>query len=229
MKILNKLTQSCVVVASLATATLGLGSCGDALHEHLEPCPSGVTLRFVFDYNMEFANAFPSQVDCLTLLVYDASGHYVTSVSETSEVLADENWRMTIDLPAGEYSFIAYGGLECRESSFHFVTTPSEGSLLTDLEVEMDARCINANPGVDLHPLFYGSLDLSLPKEALTYTEATLYMMRDTHELRILLQNVNGRPVNVDDYTFSITADNTLFNWENELLPTAQGITYSPW
>ncbi|MDE5880293.1 MAG: FimB/Mfa2 family fimbrial subunit, partial [Muribaculaceae bacterium] len=25
------------------------------------------------------------------------------------------------------------------------------------------------------------------------------------------------------------TADNTLFNWENELLPTAQGITYSPW
>ncbi len=229
MKILNKLTQSCVVMASLAITTLGLTSCGDIFHEHLEACPSGVCLRFVFDYNMEFANAFPSQVDCLTLLVYDASGNYVTKVTETTDVLADENWRMTIDLPAGEYSFIAYGGMECRESSFHFVETPTDGSLISELEVEMDSRCINANPGVDLHPLFYGDLNLSLAPEALTYTEATLYMMRDTHDIRILLQNVNGRPVNVEDYNFSITADNTLFNWQNNLLPTAKGITYSPW
>ncbi len=32
----------------------------------LDPCPdAAVNLRFVYEYNMEFANAFHNQVDCL--------------------------------------------------------------------------------------------------------------------------------------------------------------------
>lgn len=67
------------VLAALMTASFS--SC-ESIYEDLEACPHGVSLRFVYDYNMEFANAFPSKVDCLTLLVYDSEGNYVTTITE---------------------------------------------------------------------------------------------------------------------------------------------------
>lgn len=216
-------------MALAAVSMAGMAGCG-AINDDLPPCPEGVNLRFVFDYNMEFANAFPSQVDCLTLLVYDAAGNYVTTRTETSSVLADEDWRMTIDLPAGQtYHFVAYGGMECEKSTFHFVTPPAAGSTLAQLGVDMNALCVDANPGVDLHPLFFGDLDLNVPKGALDYTAGTVYMMRDTNTIRILLQNVDGTPCLASDYDFAITANNTSLAYNNDVVPTAAGNTYYPY
>ena len=224
----NKFFNTIMGAAAFAASVIGLSSC-DAIYDDLEPCPEGVALRFVFDYNMEFANAFPSQVDCLTLLVYDAAGNYITTRTETTEVLADEDWRMVIDLPAGEtYHFVAYGGLECQKSTFSFVNAPAAGSTLQQLQVSMNADCIGANPGKELHPLFFGALDMAVPEGALDYTAGTVYMMRDTNTLRILLQNVDGTPCNPDDFTFSITDDNTLLSYDNSVIETT-GTTYSPY
>lgn len=227
--ILRKIGRMVMAAAALATSAMALQSCQGLVYDDLDPCPQGARLRFVYDYNMEFANAFPAQVDCLTLLVYDAAGNYVKTITETSNVLADENWRMTIDLPAGRYSFVAYGGLACDKPSFHFVETPAAGSRLNTLEVAMNDNCIDADPGVDLHPLFYGNLDLSIPANSMDYVDATLYMLRDTNSIRILLQNVDGTPVNPDDFVFEIDANNTLMAWNNDVIPTSTGITYSPW
>ncbi len=221
--------KSLMGAAIAAASVMGLTGCG-AINDDLPPCPEGVNLRFVFDYNMEFANAFPSQVDCLTLLVYDDKGNYITTRTETTSVLADENWRMTLDLPAGQtYHFVAYGGMECSKSTFHFVTTPAAGSTLAQLGVDMDANCVDANPGVDLHPLFFGDLDLTVPKGALDYTAGTVYMMRDTNTIRILLQNVDGSPCLASEFEFSITANNTSLAYNNAVIPTAAGNTYFPY
>lgn len=54
----------------IASISIALPSC-EKLYEDLDPCPHGVSLRFIYDYNMEWANAFPKQVDCLTLYIYD--------------------------------------------------------------------------------------------------------------------------------------------------------------
>ena len=225
----NKFFRTIIGAAAFAASMTGFTSC-DAFKEDLPPCPEGVALRFVFDYNMEFANAVPSQVDCLTLLVYDAAGNYVTTRTETTSVLADENWRMNIDLPAGQtYHFVAYGGLECSQSTFSFVNTPAAGSSLNQLQVTMDADCIDADPGKDLHPLFFGDLDLAVPTGATDYTAGTVYMMRDTNTLRILLQNVDGTPCYASDFTFTLTDNNTLFNFDNNVIPTTDGIQYIPY
>lgn len=225
----NKFFKTVMGAVAFAASVAGLSSC-DAINEDLAPCPEGVSLRFVFDYNMEFANAFPSQVDCLTLLIYDADGNYITTRTETTQVLADENWRMVIDLPAGKtYHFVAYGGLECAKSTFGFVNTPAAGSTLQQLQVSMDADCIGADPGKELHPLFYGNLDMTVPAGALDYTAGTVYMMRDTNTLRILLQNVDGTPCNPDDFVFTVTDNNTLFSYDNSVIATPQGITYAPY
>lgn len=229
INIRRTISRSLAAVAVALAAAAGISSCS-AIKDELPPCPEGVKLRFVFDYNMEFANAFPSQVDCLTLLVYDQAGNFVTKRTETSSVLADENWRMTLDLPAGKtYTFVAYGGMACPDASFHFVTEPAAASPLSALQVSMNQNCIGADPGVNLHQLFYGNLDLTVPANALDYTEGTVYMMRDTNSIRILLQNLDGSPVIDTDFSFALTADNTLLSGAtNEIIPTST-TTYSPW
>lgn len=214
----------------MAMPAAALTSC-DHFDETLPECPQGLELRFVYDYNMEFANAFPSQVHCLSLFVYDGAGKYLMTRTETRpENLGDENWRMRLDLPAGDYRLLAYGGMDCGEASFEFNRIPAAGSMMQSLEVALKPSMLTKPEGKDLHPLFYGALDITVPpyKPDMTYTQGTVKMMKDTNNLRMLLANVDGTPVHGSDYTYEITADNTLFDYRNLLMDTPMS-TFYPW
>lgn len=176
---------------------------------------------------MEYANAFPSQVDCLTLLVYDKDGKYIDSYTAGKFQTSDENWRMEIDLPAGDYNLLAYGGIDCSDASFRFNTNPAE-ILMQNLEVCLPSDLIASPKGTDLHPLFYGALEVSVSEENTDYTDATVKMMKDTNNLRIILQNADGTAVNNQDFTFTVTADNFLFDYQNNIIPTIPAEFY-PW
>ena len=117
-----------LIVASM----LCMASC-DSIREDLPRCE--LWLEFVFDYNMEYANAFAKKVDCLTLLVYDENGNYVDTRIVTGTELQDENYRMKLDLKQGNYHFVAYGGLACNKSSFLMKYTPGEGTGYTDIPI----------------------------------------------------------------------------------------------
>lgn len=221
------LVKTLAVAAAFACSS-AFYSCKSVIEDDLPECAVGLELRFIYDYNMEFANAFPSQVDCLTVFIYDEEGKYVTTRTQSGDPLADESYRMTVDLDPGTYTVLAYGGMECGNSSFHF-TAPPSGTLLRDVEVEMNDNVRTSPEGTRLHPLFYGTVDATVESnETLEYQKVTVPMMKDTNNIRILLQNLNGEPLAGDDFTFSITDDNTLFNYANELIPDG-GITYCPW
>lgn len=227
MSILSK-TYGTLLALTLA-ASAALTSC-DIFNEDLPPCPQGLQLRFVYDYNMEFANAFPSQVDCLILLVYDKEGNYVRTETASRPETADENWRMTVDLPAGDYTLLAYGGMDQEHSSFRFNPTP-QNSTFSDLKVYLPTELLTHPRGTDLHPLFYGRAEVSVPETSTEYVQETIYMMKDTNDIRIVLLNENGQPADADEFVFTITDDNTLFNSMNELItaPERTETVYSPW
>ena len=219
-----KKTLSAALIAGTA---LAFSSC-DRIHEDLQPCPQGVRLRFVYDYNMEFANAFPSQVDCLTLFVYDSEGNYVTTRSNIPQSdLSDENWRMTVDLAPGSYSVIAYGGMDCNQSSFSFTSSPSEIKM-DQLEVKLNSNCLTQPVGTCLHPLFYGRQEVVVEQSDLDYREYTVAMMKDTNNLRIMLQQSDGTTIDEADFDFKVVDDNTLMAWNNDVIPTAK-VEYCPW
>lgn len=231
MKFFNRNIRNRLLGAifAIAPALAALSSCSGLINDDLDPCPEGLRLRFVYDYNMEFANAFPSQVSCLTVLIYDSEGKYLETRTVTdTELLSDENWRMDVDLPEGKYRLLAYGGMACSEASFHFVTTPAAGTSMQGVEVALNSSIMQASTGTQLHHLFYGALDVEVNASAMAYQDYTVEMMKDTNNIRILLQNVDGQPVNEADYNFAITDDNTLLAWDNN--PIANGtFTYLPW
>ncbi|WP_294631033.1 FimB/Mfa2 family fimbrial subunit [uncultured Bacteroides sp.] len=212
----------------VASISLALSSC-ERIYEDLDPCPHGVSLRFIYDYNMEYANAFPKQVDCLTLYIYDDKGNYVDTKTVTGTELQDENYRMKIDLDKGNYHFVAYGGLACEEKTFSVIEEPATGSKYTDLRVEMDKNRVAAARPADrkLHDMFWGELSLAT---ADLYSQGVVEMMKNTNNIRIVLQQVNGGTVNADDFDFEITDNNSLFNYDNDLLTEGTSpILYTPW
>lgn len=224
---LLKLYISRLAVLIIAAFSIPVISC-DLMHEDLRSCPSGARLRFVYDYNMEFANAFSAQVDCLTLIVYDKNGSYLQTLTADRQQISDENWRMEIDLPAGEYQFLAYGGISCTDASFGFVLSPGQTSV-TELRVSLYPNMVTSPIGRPLHPLFYGTLDIEIPDvdSDSDYVDATVYLKKDTNDIRILLANLNQEPISEDDFEFNLITDNTLLNYKNDIIPTS-ATTYYP-
>lgn len=201
----------------------------DLIHEDLEPCPQGFRLRFVYDYNLEFADGFSKQVDCLTVMVFDKEGRYVTTQTAGKDDTFNPDWRMELKLPAGDYQLLAYGGMECELKSFDFVSDPKALNI-SEVQVKMKDEFLTSPEGRDLHPLFYGRLSATVPavQPGTTYVEETVYMMKDTNDLRIVLANESMLPTHGEDFIFEITDHNTLFNSDNKVIST-ENVTFYPW
>lgn len=218
-----KIKQHKLFNIAAAAALLSLGSCG-SVFDDLKPCPEGVEMRFVYDYNLESANAFYSQVDCLTLHIYDAEGNFVTTMTETGDVLANEFWRMPVDLKPGTYHAVAYGGIECDKASFSHQAAPGEGSILSDISMKLKPEHI----GTRLHDHFHGELDFTVDENSTDYKSVTMRMKKTTNHLRIILQNLDGTPVDGSDFEIYITDDNSILDHHNNPV-RGNTIRYSTW
>ena len=102
---------------------------------------------------------------------------------------------------------------------------PAAGGKWTDLRTAMDADCLTVPERRNLHDMFWGQLTLAT---ADLYSEGIVKMMKNTNSIRIVLQHVDGTPVKADDFDFEIIDDNTLFNYDNDLLLNGD-VTYIPW
>lgn len=220
-----------VVGKGLVSLLLAMGciSCSTIFTDQTE-CPRGISLRFVYDYNMEYANSFHQKAHCATVYVYDDQGNFVTMVEETEEDLSNEDWRMRFDLEPGDYTLFAYSGLACEESSF---TSVSMGAKASGSHIGDFAVTLNHDDFVSdevLHDLYYGNLGqpLKLSVKEDDYQEATVRMLKNTNNIRILLQQMNGEQITADEFTFAITADNSHMDAANEIVSKGQ-VTYLPW
>lgn len=211
---------------------MGLGSC-EPIFDEDPNCRLGVALNFVYEYHMEpGADAFPSNVDCVTVLVFDKGGNFVTQLTETSDVLRDEKYRMELPLDAGDYHLVVYGGLACEDAAFDFtpdfsaasnrgakkedilVTLPLNGEGFSDKQLhDIDKRTGG---------LFYGTLDLTLTEQdyTTTFREETVYLMKDTNNIQVILQELQY-PYQIDykDYNFRIVDDNFVLDGFNNVVP----------
>lgn len=217
-KTFNKLT-----VLGFACAALTLASC-EEVQDNREDCVNGIKLRFVYDYHMEpGANAFPANVDCVDVFVFDKDGNYITKFSETSSELQSESYRMILPLSEGDYHLMVYGGMACDHPSFQWENSlngsranffqPTKPSDLTvslplanGISNSMLHDMVNRTGG-----LFYGTLDVTVTVEdyGTDYTEYTVNLMKDTNNIQVILQEI-ASPYNVDyaDYDFTIIDDN---------------------
>lgn len=231
MKVKAKMLLSLLGRTLVVLPMAGFSSC-ELVKDDLAECPTpAVELRFVYDYNLESANSFHKQVDCLSAYFFDSDGRLVSVEQVTDRaLLSDEDYRMRPDLPAGTYHVVAYGGMDCEKASFSHVGAITAGDHYTSLHVQLNPECLTAGEAERerrrLHNHYYGAADFTV--DAQNDTRATVEMMRNTNSVQVALQHVSGSPIDCNDFIFAITDDNNDFDHANNLLATGE-ITYKPW
>ena len=231
VKLSNILRKGALLLPSLGVLCLGsmLTSC-ESLHDDMSDCRSGIQLAFNFDYHMEpGANAFPSNVDCVTVYVCDTKGNYLTQFSETSDVLRDPNYRMELPLEKGSYHLLVYGGTTCDKAAVDFTSSWSHKDQVR-ATVPTDDKGESRNQLHDIETrsggLFYGTLDVTLTDRDFTagaFREVRVDLMKDTNTIQVFLQEL-ANPDQMDhrDYDFTIVDDNfTLDGYNNPVYEVA--------
>ena len=213
-----------------AVRRMGSGSClllllvlfsCTSIDETLPECR--LYVRFRYDYNMEFSDAFASQVNRVDVFVFDKDGTFVIKKSEQGETLGG-SYRMPLPLPAGEYRIAAWAGMS---DDFEMPEPVAGKTTLEELTVRMK-REESLVHNKALNPLWYGGVQAVSFTGRQEQTE-TVSLIKDTNKFRFILQKSGpGEELDINDCLFEIRADNGYYDWNNDLLDDDM-ISYRPY
>lgn len=214
-----------------AVRRMGYGSClllllvlfsCTSIDETLPECR--LYVRFRYDYNMEFSDAFASQVNRVDVFVFDKDGTFIMKKSEQGETLGGGSYRMPLPLPAGEYRIAAWAGMS---DDFEMPEPVAGKTTLEDLTVRMK-REESLVHNKALNPLWYGGVQAVSFTGRQEQTE-TVSLIKDTNKFRFILQKSGpGEELDINDCLFEIRADNGYYDWNNDLLDDDM-ISYRPY
>lgn len=245
--IINSLKRTSAAVWPLGALALSLclTSC-EPIFDSRDECKTGVALAFNYDYHMERgANAFPTNVDCVDVLVFDNAGNYIDKFTETSAALQDRDYRMEIPLPEGQYHFVIYGGLACENPAFEIAPemhpaarsgAPTKDDIVVTVPTDENGVSKKILHDTDNRSggLFYGTHNITITADDLSnqYREETADVMKNTNNITIMLQELST-PDQVDyrNYGFYIVDSNfRLDGYNNPILSTLdEGKVYQPY
>lgn len=214
---------------ALAAMLLGGASC-ERIYETEGDCDPYYFVEFIYDMNMEFADAFPAQVNSVKLMVYDAAtGNFVKTFEETSEaILSEKGYRMPVDLKPGNYDFIAWCGLHNNEGQF-VVADPAPTR--EALKCRLEARAYDGAQAVsqqELHLLFHGMVvRQNLPDQQGEHT-VTIRLTRDTNTINLSLTQLGDKGMKPGQFSVCMADTNGWMGYNNALL-TDEPIEYRPY
>lgn len=200
-------------------ALVGLTAC-DYMHDGpLPPCE--YRLRFVYDYNMKFADAFQHEVTKASLFICDDRGVFISRRDIEGEELKANNVMM--DLAPGTYYLLTWAGLD--KDSYEWPELTPGTSTINDIRVRT-LRGDDAIQPNELEPLWHALDTLVITGDR--HEEKVISLAKNTNKLRLVLQDTDGNSMNVDDFTFQIVADNGYMDYDNSLLDDPE-IIYTPY
>lgn len=205
----------------------GLTSCDSFIYDDEGDCDPYYKVRFVYDMNMKFADAFPQEVNELTLYVVDnATGSIVWSTQESGEALKADGYTVDVPVNPGCYTLLAWAG-EGHTTHFEVADANHYKNLQCSLLRERDSAG-EAHVNHDLNRLYHGRLDAQDFPESQGVHIYTVPLVKNTNDFHIVLQHISGEPVDADAFTYEITDNNGLMDWDNSLMPDEQ-LHYHAW
>lgn len=208
-----------IAAAALALAAT-LTAC-ETINDDLEPCRTEFRVKFRYDLNIKYADAFAHEVESVALWIFDTSGRPVWHGTEAGEALRAEGYAMPVDIAPGTYDLVAWCGLEGQPL---YRLAGAEAQRLDDLRLSI-ARLTDAEGDYvadDLTGLYNGFSRVTFAEaETGGVVDATLPLTKNTNVLRITLQHYNSssdKQMAADDFDFAIEAANAEMNYDNRLL-----------
>lgn len=207
-----------------------IGFCGcEPMMESEGDCEPAYFVKFRFKMNILDVDAFSSKVRSVSLFVFDRQGNCVAVQREAGQTLADADYKMPLDLPAGTYDLIAWCGMQDNEDF------ALDNGVAPVRREDLVCRLLTVTPassgdtGEALTPIWHGRVDNVVLEAGIEGEKvvATVDLIKDVNTVRIVLQHWQGRALDPDDFGFEITDDNGIMNWDNSLMP-CEMLTYRP-
>ena len=220
--------SSLIMVLALGSAVV---SCDNILAEEEEDCSVHYRVKFKYDYNMKYADAFANEVSSVTLYAFDDNGKLAFQKTESGEILKEQDYYMDLEVPSGDYRLITWAGRLDEEASF---SVPLRISTYEELKCKMERAYSRAADGSayiekELTGLWHGDIQThNFPSRAAMIETVTVPLVKNTNKIRIILQQINGPGLDVDNFEFSITDNHGYMNYDNMLLED-EILTYYPY
>lgn len=209
-------------------------SCDGFVYDYEGDCSVTYRLKFRYDKNLKWADAFANEVASVHVYAFAPSGVLVWQQEEQMNPATAEGYSMLLDLPAGDYKLIAWCGLRNdgeREESFSVPEARVGETRMEDLQCSLNRRYDEggAYSEARLYRLYHGTRDVSLPvnDDGGSY-EYVMPLTKNTNHVRVILQHLSGEDVNKADFNFRIDDENGLMAYDNEL-SADENINYRPW
>lgn len=214
--------QACLLAVMLLCTTT---ACTDWMYDDRSGCEHGLWLSFSYDYNLQHVDMI-DQVGSVGVFVYDDQGAFVTSYIEPDIHRGTEPYRMYLDLPEGDYQFLAIAQQREFEdvaagpgAKFQWLT-PHVGDQMTDFNLTLrytvvdEEYAIVENKGLPLDTIWHGFNASPVHVPADRYAETTLSLMRDTKSISIAMREIDEpAKMDVNNYDFYISHPDLIMNF----------------
>lgn len=237
MKIFTDIKRWTLRVLTAAMVMLPLAafeSCDSVIYDYEGDCAVTYRLKFRYDKNLKWADAFANEVSSVHLYAFDRAGTLVWHCDEKIDPATAHDYSILLDLPAGDYKLLAWCGLRNdgeREENFTVPDVQVGKTSMEQLQCTMNRKYDEAGAYSEAHlyRLFHGRLDVSLPTndDGGDY-EYTMPLTKNTNHIRVILHHLSGEDLDASDFIFRIDDENGLMAHDNELMED-ENINYRPW
>lgn len=212
---------SCVRgILCLSILTTPLVGC-ESIYEGEGDCSRVYQVSFTHTMNIQELDAFGTKVNSLSLFLFDENGLFVTSKTETGDLLKADNYVMSFeDVDPGTYDLVAWGGLN-DGNSFELAQGDkpvTKDDLICRLNRKTDEQGVSYS-GSRLNDLFHAMEEnVEFPARYGTTRVTSLDLTKNTNTVRIVLHNNSGGVLDENKFHFTITDNNGVMNYDNALL-----------
>lgn len=207
--------KSTLPFISAALACLAISACEGFIYEYEGDCSTHYRVKFCYDWNMKFADAFAHEVSSVTLYLIDGEDRIVWSRTEAPDESGKEDYYMEVDVAPGVYDLVAWCGT-VDKASFEVPEANTRYDLKRRLRRETDGS--GAHVRDDIDRLFYGYAEKQVFSDAEGTHTITVHLKKDTNSIRVLLQHLSGEDIDPEMFSYVITDENGSMDWDNSLM-----------
>lgn len=224
-------------VAAFFIAAVSLTSCADSfIYDDEGDCDPHYRVRFRYDWNLKYADAFASEVDYVCLNVIDSDGRIVYTHRESGEALSDEAYEVNLDgkVAPGKYRLHAWCGSGAEEGGSSFAVHPAQSlselrcTLLPDASRADIQGAEGSQVCRSLGNLYHGLTDeIDFIDDEGTHS-VTVPLKKNTNSVKVVLQHLSETEIDGNDFDFTIRSANARMDYDNSIID-ADPVTYHAW
>lgn len=212
-----------MLLALPVLASVALTSCDSMIYDEEGDCNPYYKVRFVYDRNLKYTDAFAAEVNEVTLYIVDTDGNIVWQKHEAGDELKSGSYLMDVDgIAPGTYSLVAW----CGSGHTTDFSIPQDATRHTHLQATLGGRSAHddgwnfSGSAVrsDFRDLYHGKLmDVTFPEtQGVHVFEVPL--TKDTNDVHVVLQHLSGDPVDETQFLFTIEDETGKMDWDNTVL-----------